>query len=130
MADFALWGMRLAEAMGYGAQAFVQAYEQAIARKWVGLVSDNSFANWVLTYLAQIGGSWRGIATQLLQQIPAELRAVKGMPETAVAVGRELNQLTPALNRLGIFCARKGHEWVLQSRQAQVGQGAPSVHQG
>jgi len=121
LADFALWGMRLAEAMGYGANGFMQAYEHAIAKKWVGLIADNSFANWMLTFLAQVGGSWRGTATQLLQQIPPDQKSMKGIPETAVAVGRELNQLTPALGRIGIVCRRKGHEWMLQNQQAPVG---------
>jgi hypothetical protein len=130
MADFSLWGMKLAEAMGYGANTFVQAYEQAIADKWVATLADNSLANWILDFLTQVGGSWRGTTTQLLQQIPAELRSVRGMPETAVALGRELNQLTPALGRIGIACDRKRHVWVLQHQRTRVVQAAPIPQMG
>ena len=99
---------------------FAQAYEQAIANKWIAMIADNSLANWILNFLAQVGNCWRGTATQLLQQIPLEQRSMKGMPETAVALGRELNQLTPALGKIGIACGRKGHVWVLQNQQTRL----------
>ncbi|MEE9402599.1 MAG: hypothetical protein V3V47_05300 [Desulfobacteria bacterium] len=105
MADFAVWGVRLAESLGYEPDEFAEAYDRAIVQKWSDAIERDAFAKFVVELVAD-RGEWVGSSSELLDEIPDRLRNRKYSPQSATAIGRELNQLTPAFLKVGIDCQR------------------------
>lgn len=105
MADFAVWGVRLSEALGYDPNEFAEVYDRAIVQKWSDAIERNAFAKFVVELVAD-RGEWVGTSSELLDEIPDMLRNRKYIPQSATAIGKELNQLTPAFLKVGIDCQR------------------------
>lgn len=109
MADFTLWGVAIAESLGYTKEEFLLAYKNNIRRQTEMLLNDNVVANAVITFLdTRNTGSWIGTASRLLENL-VDLPANKGIdtrekywPKGANQLSRRLNELSTSLKQVGI----------------------------
>ena len=106
MADFALWGCSIAESLGYGMKAFLQAYSRNINSQSAEVVRDNVVAVLIVAFLEIEGDTWEGTATMLLKRLKDlalnEMIVDKQLPENPSALMREINRLKTALEETGI----------------------------
>ncbi len=104
MADFALWGMAVAEALGWSAESFQAAYKKNSATVVSNVLADNPLVDALIAVLDR-RGKWSGTATQLLHSMgkasPAAASA-HGFPKRPQKLGTELRRLAPALESIGI----------------------------
>jgi hypothetical protein len=107
MADFAERGCAIAEALGYGAQAFLDAYAANIREQHLAAVQEHAVAAAILAFMeGQV--SWRGSPSSLL----AELEKVafrekintkaRSWPASASAFMRRLNEVKTNLAEVGV----------------------------
>ena len=112
MADFALWGMAVAEALGWSAEHFRAAYEKNCATAVSNVLADDPLVDALIAVLDR-NGEWRGTATQLLQSMrnasPAAAKAL-GFPRSAQKLGTVLKRLAPALESIRIDVNLKNRE--------------------
>ncbi|MBL7107622.1 MAG: hypothetical protein ISS77_08480 [Phycisphaerae bacterium] len=106
MADFAVWGVRLSEALGFDGSEFIDSYGAAIEDKWTDMIELNPFAKFIVDLVRDKSGYWEGSSSDLISEYPDEFVKQKLIPKTPVPVGRELMQLTPALLKTGIICEK------------------------
>ena len=107
MADFALWGYCVAEAMDIGGERFLQAYQQNIGKKNYQVIEGNPVAMAVVE-LANKTGEWQGTASELLEQlseIAEDLNLntkTSDWPKTPNVLSRKLNILKVNLQEVGV----------------------------
>lgn len=105
MADFALYGSAVAEALGYGQEVFMAAYFRNINSQGEEVVNDNTVAVLIMDLLKKEGGHWEGNATLLLHKLK-DLSLDKGitdkLPGSPAALMREINTLTTPLEEVGV----------------------------
>ena len=68
MADFSAWGCAISEAMGYGADRFIQAYKQNINDQNEEVLQDPVAVS-IKELLESKQGKWEGSATELLNEL-------------------------------------------------------------
>ena len=107
MADFAVWGCAIAQALGYSQQDFLDAYHANISSRNDEIINDHPVAIAVMALMAK-RDAWDGTPTQLL----ATLEELSGQehidnrsqlwPKAANILTRRLNEIKPNLAAAGI----------------------------
>ena len=107
MADFALWGCAIAEALGYTKEEFLSAYQENINRQTEMLINENVVANAIITFMED-KTEWKGTPTNLMEQLYQHAGFVnidtreKYWPKGANALSRRLNELSTPLKQMGL----------------------------
>lgn len=104
MADFGRWGAATAEALGFGAQAFLQAYAGNAKAQLDEIIESDPIAVAVCEMMKE-EGSWRGGPTELLRVLTG--RRVQGVPgdgwpKTPGKLSRRLRRLQTTLTDAGV----------------------------
>jgi hypothetical protein len=106
MADFARWGAAAAESLGYGAQAFVDAYRLNSTAQLEEVLESSPIAAAVRRLVTETG-SWQGTPTELYLALtnrrPDTPRLGDGWPKGAPAMAKVLKRLQPALADSGLL---------------------------
>lgn len=107
MADFALWGCAIAEALGYTQNAFLKAYQANIDEQNEEALREHPVAVTVRAFMAE-QDEWSGTSTQLLdalnkiaEQEKVDIRQ-KLWPKAAQSLSRRLNEAKTNLAHVGI----------------------------
>jgi len=107
MADFTKRGAAIAEALGYGVEAFLQAYAENKARQTDEAIANNAVAAAIKAFMEN-KKEWTGTASELLGELEeiAESEKIntkaKGWPKAANSLSRKLNELKTTLQQAGI----------------------------
>ena len=107
MADFALWGCAIADAIGYTPQAFLDAYYANINEQHEEAIHENPVAT-VITVLMEQNPQWEGSPTALLEcmeKIAMEQKISinsKIWPKAPQSLTRRLNETRTNLAEIGI----------------------------
>lgn len=106
LADFTLWGASVAEALGFGRAAFLDAYSENVARQTDEVLEADPVARAVRDLVAR-RGAWSGTPSDLLSVFRAdhgeEMKAKdSGWPARAEGLGRRLRILHSTLADVGI----------------------------
>jgi 5S rRNA maturation endonuclease (ribonuclease M5) len=109
MADFALWGCAIAQALGYEQDQFLAAYEQNAQARNEEILQSNPVAAAVVALLdEQQDDEWRGTSTELLGQLKrvADTQKIDTespiWPKAANALTRRLNEVQSNLQAEGV----------------------------
>lgn len=108
MADFALWGCAIAEALGYGKEKFLAAYQTNIDEQNEEAIREHPVAVAVRA-LMKDREEWSGTSTQLLDELSeiAEVEKIdvrqRMWPKAAQALSRRLNEAKTNLAHVGIL---------------------------
>ncbi len=111
MADFALWGCAIAEALGQQQREFLSAYEANVFSQNEELLDEHPVAVAILHRLAP-GESWEGNATELHRDLKETLKGIGGdggaqqLPKSPAALSKELNKIRSNLADAGVFVER------------------------
>jgi hypothetical protein len=115
MADYCLWGMAVAEALGFGADVFLKAYRGNIDKALRDTVRTNVVATLLLDVLGD-EREFRGTMAELLgslnyhRQRKGFSEDIAGWPKDPGALGKKLVELGPALAEFGFEVERKRSE--------------------
>lgn len=105
MADFALWGCALAEAMGYTKEAFLDAYTKSSESQNDEVLSEHIEAELLRDFMAD-KEEWTGSASELMEdfrRIAGDMHITESeLPKGAKALSRKLNTLKTNLEEVGI----------------------------
>jgi len=112
MADFALWGSAIAEALGYTKEEFLQAYYNNIERQNKEVLFESLVASAIIS-LTEESSFWEGSPSELLEKLK-EIANKQGMntekekafPKASNALTRRLNELKSNLAEAGIKIER------------------------
>jgi len=109
MADFALWGCAIAQALGYDQKQFLAAYERNAQDRNEEILQSNPVAAAVVAFMdEQQDNEWRGKPTELLGELKrlAETHKLDTecplWPKAANALTRRLNEVQANLQAEGI----------------------------
>jgi len=108
MADWALWGCAIAEALGYSKEEFLNAYQNNITRQTEMLVNENVVATAIVTFMED-KTEWRGTPTELLKELSTHAAFAdidtreKYWPKGANILSRRLNELSTPLKQMGVL---------------------------
>lgn len=110
MADFARWGVAVAQALGYTAEEFLSAYRLAIAAQHQEAISASLVAQAVLTFMEQ--ERWEGTPSELLavlngaaEHLHIDTRS-KHWPKDPNWVWRRLREVQTNLEAVGLRIER------------------------
>ncbi len=107
MADFAIWGAAIAEALGYTQQDFVLAYQKNLEAQNEEAIREHPVATAVRAFMED-HEEWSGTSSELLEQLTtvAEQEKIdlrqKLWPKAAQALSRRLNEAKTNLANVGI----------------------------
>ncbi len=104
MADFAVWGMAVAPALGWTEEAFLAAYEQNRKAGQLAVLEGDPLAD-ALIRLVEGKGEWEGTATSLLKKLNStnpSIRCFRGWPRSPASLGATIRRLKPLLGAVGI----------------------------
>ncbi len=107
MADFAVWGCAIAQALGYSNKDFLDAYQANIGKQTEVVLNDNIVATAVVSFMED-KEEWRGTASELLHQLTthAAFQQIdtyeKYWPRASNSLMRRLNELKINLKKVGI----------------------------
>jgi hypothetical protein len=106
MADFTRWGCAIAEATGYGQDAFVQAYKDNINRQNEEAIEASPVAKAVIEFMKEYE-SWQGTAEELLKTLNlkfgmSSISSSPLWPKAPEWMSRRLNDVETNLNAIGI----------------------------
>ena len=107
MADFTRWGYAIAEAMGYGGDAFLEAYWNNQNRANDEVITSHPVASAIVA-LMKSTDSWKGSADELLgvlESVAEQERIdthVSVWPKAAHSLSRRLNEIKSNLKQTGI----------------------------
>lgn len=110
MADFARWGVAVAQALGYTAEEFLSAYRLAIAAQHQEAISASLVAQAVLTLMDQ--ERWEGTPSELLAALNGAASHLhidihsKGWPKDPNWVWRRLREVQTNLEAVGLRIER------------------------
>lgn len=109
MADFTRWGAAIAEGLGYGSDAFLQAYWENKEQQTEEAISNNPVAAAVKSFMGKFpDGVWTGPFSELLTELEKIANKekinikTKGWPKAANALSRKLNEIKTTLKQTGI----------------------------
>ncbi len=109
MADFALWGHAIADALGYGGDRFIESYFRNIELQNEEIVSQNFIATFVIDLIEE-KSYWEGSASELLKMMELKFddnRRIE-LPKTPQALSYQINILKTNLEEYGIIIERVG----------------------
>ena len=122
MADFAIWGAAVAEAMGVGTETFVSAFDNNYDLRNQEVLANSPVAT-ALQLFASERASWGGTASELLAELD-RLAAAQGIntrtrywPKAAHILTRRLNELKPNLESAGIEVTTGGSQRAISIRR-------------
>ncbi len=110
MADFALWGVAVAEALGYTKERFLEAYGAKIKEQSEEALASSVEAAALLTFM-QDKSEWTGTAQELLSELDFiqvdvgnhnQRIGARQLPKQPQVLMRRLNELKPNLRKEGI----------------------------
>jgi len=107
MADYTLWGSAIAEALGYGADAFLTAYTENRGEQVKEAIANHPVAS-AITVFMQEREEWGGRPSELLVELEkiAETEKIniksKAWPKAANALTRRLSEVKTILSKTGI----------------------------
>lgn len=107
MADFAVWGCAIAEALGHSKEEFIEAYQINIRKQTETVLNENVVAAAVTSFM-ESRDEWKGTATQLLSELNTHSYTEgidtyeKYWPKASNALVRRLNELRVNLRDVGI----------------------------
>jgi hypothetical protein len=108
MADFAIWAVAAAPALGLEPRAFLQVYSSNGRDANVLAIESSLIAPYVCA-LIEDRKEWKGIASELLDEINLlageRLGKERGWPKTPRALSGDLRRLAPNLRAIGIDVA-------------------------
>ena len=124
MADFALYGCAIAEALGYGQDEFLDAYRANIASQTEEVINNDSTAVLLVKFMRN-QDEWTGSYTDLLNALKREeldsMRPDMTLPKNAAALSRKLGVLKTTLAAAGIhFTVNKGEQRSITIRRIQA----------
>lgn len=108
MADWAIWGCAIAEALGYHKEEFLNAYESNVNRQAEMLLNENIVATTLFSFMSD-RKEWKGTATELLgllySKTPLDYfeKREKYWPKSAGSLSKRLNELSTYLKQMGIL---------------------------
>jgi hypothetical protein len=122
MADFTRIGAAAAEALGYGQDAFLTAYEQSAGKQSAEVLDTDPVAIALRDFMNRRKWvEWEGKTGDLFKELLPEDRN-SGFPKTAAVLGRRLNILRPILGQAGgadvepVKLLEHGRGWRVRSR--------------
>ena len=107
MADFALWGCAISEALGFTKEEFLSAYKENIVQQTWTALNENVVGSAVLAFMEN-KTEWDGTASELLQQLTTTAYVEdinifeKYWPKASNFLTRRLNELKVPLKEAGI----------------------------
>ncbi len=112
MADFALWGVAIAQALGYTKEKFLGAYVAKIREQGEEALAQSPEAAALLTFMKDRTG-WKGTASELLNELSFvdvkigsdsqhQRVGAQQLPKASQVLMRRLNELIPNLRNVGI----------------------------
>lgn len=120
MADFALWGCSIAEALGIGQEAFLDAYFHNISSQSEEVVNDNVVATLLISLMNEEYDLWEGMPAQLFKRLKeialTEMIVDKKFPESPSSLMREINRVKTALEEMGLHIVSHSDRSVIISR--------------
>ena len=113
MADFALWGVAIAQALGHTGEQFLEAYGKKIEEQSEEALAESVEAAALITFMKGDRSGWRGTARQLLNALSLmdvekgsdnshQRINVQQLPKQPQVLTRRLNALKPNLQKIGI----------------------------
>jgi hypothetical protein len=108
MADFARWGCAISEALGYGPDAFLLAYEENVEKQNEEVLQGHPVAAAVMALMDR-NGEWEGTPSELLRKLEEEAEAQKIdirdklWPKSPVWMTRRLNEVVTNLADVGVL---------------------------
>jgi hypothetical protein len=109
MADFAKWGYAIAEALGFGGDLFVRAYEANINQQNDEVLENDPVAHTLCCFMED-QEEWEGSPTELHDQLLGiatnEKIPHKYMPKTPASLGKRINIVLSNLLEAGIEIER------------------------
>ena len=109
MADFALWGYAIAEAMGRDGDDFICSYKNNLKKQTMEVLYEHPTASAVLVFMRG-KERWEGTASSLLTELHfvADKESThRKLPESANALSRSLAQVRTSLEEGGIRFSRQ-----------------------
>lgn len=109
MADFALWGYAITEAMGRNGDDFICAYNKNLNKQTMEVLYEHPTASSVLVFMEN-REKWEGTASALLTElhfVADKDSTHRKLPESANALSRSLAQVKTSLEEGGIRFTRK-----------------------
>ncbi|OYV27124.1 MAG: hypothetical protein B7W98_02455, partial [Parcubacteria group bacterium 20-58-5] len=105
MADFALWGCAIAEALEIGQKTFLAAYARNISSQSEELINDSAVATLIKRIVDDRGGEWSSspgfLFTAFKNQADAEKIVTGRLPSSPSALMREINRLKTPFEETG-----------------------------
>jgi hypothetical protein len=110
MADFTRWGYAIAEAAGFGGEAFIHAYNANIALQHDEAIEANPVAKAIVEFVKS-KPDWEGTPAELYSLLGTSafklgISQSSGWPRDAARFGRALTPIVPNLNAAGIDLER------------------------
>jgi hypothetical protein len=131
MADFAVWGCAIAEALGYAKEDFLAAYNRNALVRHEEALDASSVGSLIRGLMAGTSQRWEGSATNLLNEL-ADLAKCNGVspkgsswPKSVEALSRKLNEISPDLLKVGIrvkFTRSACHRTITIERDSKGGE--------
>lgn len=109
MADFALWGYAITEAIGRDGEEFICAYNKNLNKQTMEVLYEHPTASSILVFMED-REKWEGTASLLLTELHflADKDSThRKLPESANALSRSLAQVRTSLEEGGIRFTRK-----------------------
>jgi hypothetical protein len=129
MADFALWGMDIAEALGYKANDFLNAYAANVQLQNESALEESPVAQAILAFLSEEKTEWEGTSSDLLLELEGRAQELrintrsKEWPKGANVLSRRLREVIPGLRRAGTIIleqrTNRTRTWHLTRREAE-----------
>ena len=110
MADFALWGYSIAEALSYGGERFLEAYNNNQKDLTCKLIEEDSVATTIISYCQknEFCGSMSDLLVQLTRYAETQGRDTHhGWISSPGKLSHRLNELETLLAEFGIYFERK-----------------------
>ncbi len=107
MADFALWGMDIAEALGHTSDEFMRAYKANVQLQNESALEESPVAQAVLAFVKE-GQEWEGTASDLMSEFERRAEELKINPKAREwpkgpnVLSRRLREVMPVLRRVGV----------------------------
>ncbi|MBU6414667.1 bifunctional DNA primase/polymerase, partial [Patescibacteria group bacterium] len=117
MADFALWGVAIAEALGHTREQFLNAYSVKISEQSEEALAESVEAAALIIFMAD-KTVWEGTARQLLNELSFvdvergvdsqhQRISTQQLPKQPQVLIRQLNEMKPNLRKIGIEISRR-----------------------
>ena len=109
MADFALWGCAIAEAMGYSKEAFLKTYLGSIDSQNDEVLGEHLEAELIVAHMENLE-EWTGTPSKLLEILRTAAKeksiAESDLPKSVNALSRKLNTLKTNFEEVGLKITR------------------------